>query len=206
LQPLLRDKQCTNDNIAFQPELHLQQKFLLLCPKPYKHPKTTKLNLNNTKQKGNGNKLPLPFSLEHHHKKTMAHCFRFLLLKHKENKTHKKTTTKKTRRREGAYLQTPTLPSHFWLPLLHFRFKCFFLASFSSQIKKIKIKTIEQKINVEKGKSLPSRSCSTFSLLTPASTLPLLHFCFKRFLLASSSSQAEEKKNTHTHTQRKKKP
>jgi hypothetical protein len=128
LQPLLRDKQCTNDNIASQPELYLQQNFPLLCPKPYKHPKTTKLNLNTTKEKGNDNKLPLPFSLEHHHKKTMAHCFRFLLLKHKENKTHKKTTTKKTRRREGAYLQTPALSSHFWLPLLPSYF-CTFVSS-----------------------------------------------------------------------------
>jgi hypothetical protein len=27
-------------------KLHLQQTFPLLCPEPYKHPETTKLNLN----------------------------------------------------------------------------------------------------------------------------------------------------------------
>ncbi len=40
-------------------------------------------------------------------------------------------------RKEGAFLQTPALPFHFWLPLLPpilpFCFKCFLLASFSSQ-------------------------------------------------------------------------
>jgi hypothetical protein len=49
--------------------LHLQQILPLLCPKPYKHPKTTKLNLNTTKEEGDGNKLPTPSSLKHHHKR-----------------------------------------------------------------------------------------------------------------------------------------
>jgi hypothetical protein len=69
LQPLLHDEQCTNVNVASQPELHLQQTLPLLCPKPYKHPKTTKLNLNTIKEKCDDNKLPLPSSLEHHHRK-----------------------------------------------------------------------------------------------------------------------------------------
>jgi hypothetical protein len=51
-----------------------------------------------------------------------------------KKKTHKK---KKMQKREGAFLQTPALPFHFWLPLLPpilpFCFKCF-LASFSSQV------------------------------------------------------------------------
>jgi len=47
----------------------LQQTLPLLCPKPYKHPKITKLNLNTTKEEGNGNKLPLPFSLKDHHRR-----------------------------------------------------------------------------------------------------------------------------------------
>jgi len=47
---LLHDEQFTNGSIAFQPELHLQQIIPLLCPKPYKHPETTKLNLNTTKE------------------------------------------------------------------------------------------------------------------------------------------------------------
>jgi len=66
---LLHDEQCINGNVAFQLELHLQQPLPLLCPKPYKHPKTTKLNLNTTKKEGNGSKLPLHFLLEHHHKR-----------------------------------------------------------------------------------------------------------------------------------------
>jgi len=66
---LLHDEQCTNGNVASQLELHLQQTLLLLCPEPYKHPKTTKLNFNTTKEKGDDNKLPLPSSLEHYHKR-----------------------------------------------------------------------------------------------------------------------------------------
>jgi hypothetical protein len=61
---MLHDKQCTDGNVAFRPELHLQQTLLLLCPEPYTHPKTTKLNLNTTKEKGDGNKLSIPSSLE----------------------------------------------------------------------------------------------------------------------------------------------
>jgi hypothetical protein len=49
--------------------LHLQQTFPLLCPEPYKDQKTTKLNLNTTKKEGDGNKLLLPFLLEHHHRR-----------------------------------------------------------------------------------------------------------------------------------------
>jgi hypothetical protein len=66
---LLHDEQCTDGNIASQPEPHLQQTIFLLCLEPYKHPKTTKLNLNTTKEEGNGNKLPLPSSLKHHHRR-----------------------------------------------------------------------------------------------------------------------------------------
>jgi hypothetical protein len=47
----------------------LQQTFPLLCPEPYEHPKTTKLNLNTTKEEGDGNKLPFPSSLEHHQRR-----------------------------------------------------------------------------------------------------------------------------------------
>jgi hypothetical protein len=69
LQPLLHDEHCIDGNITFQPELHLQQTLPLLCLEPYKHPKTTKLNFNTTKEEGDGNKLPLLFLLEHHHKR-----------------------------------------------------------------------------------------------------------------------------------------
>jgi hypothetical protein len=44
LQPLLHDDQCKNGGVASQLELHLQQTGPLFGPKPYKHPKITKLN------------------------------------------------------------------------------------------------------------------------------------------------------------------
>jgi hypothetical protein len=53
LQPLLHDEQCIDGGVAFQPKLHLQQIFPLLCPKPYKDPKTTKLNPNTLWMKQN---------------------------------------------------------------------------------------------------------------------------------------------------------
>jgi len=43
---LLHDEQCKNGGVASQPELHLQQTGPLFGPKPYKHPKITKLNRN----------------------------------------------------------------------------------------------------------------------------------------------------------------
>jgi hypothetical protein len=86
------------------------------------------------------------------------------------------------------------------LLLSYFHFKCFFLASSYSQTKEKK--TIEKKTYAEKGGSLPLSSRFAFSLLTPTSALSLLHFHFKCFPLASSSSQAKKRKKT----QRKKKP
>jgi len=80
-------------------------------------------------------------------------------------------------RKEGAFLQTPALPFHFWLPLLPpilpFCFKCFLLASFSSQVeeKEKKKPPIEKKKNAEKGENFPFSSCSTLSLLVLASAL-----------------------------------
>jgi hypothetical protein len=122
----------------------------------------------------------------------MAHCCHLFLLKHKEDKTHKKTT-KKTKKREGTYFQTLALPFHFWFPLLPFCFKHFLLASSSFQAEEKKTKkkkTIEKKRNAKKGGSFPSSSRSALSLLAPTSTLPLLPFYFKHFFLASFSSQA----------------
>jgi hypothetical protein len=66
---LLHDEQCIDGSIASQPKLHLQQTLLVLCLKPYKHQKTTKLNLKTTKEEGDGNKLPSPSSLEQHHRR-----------------------------------------------------------------------------------------------------------------------------------------
>jgi hypothetical protein len=66
---LLHDEQCINGSVASKLELHLQQTLPLLCLKPYKHPETTKLNFNTTKEEGDGSKLPSPFLLKHHHRK-----------------------------------------------------------------------------------------------------------------------------------------
>jgi hypothetical protein len=43
---LLHDEQCKIGGVASQLELHLQQTRPLFGPKPYKHPKITKLNRN----------------------------------------------------------------------------------------------------------------------------------------------------------------
>jgi hypothetical protein len=168
--------------------------------------------LNTTKEKGDVNKFPLLSSLQQHHKRRRQHIaiifflsvtpphkkmtthYRRFLFKHKENKTHKKTT-KKTKRREGAYLQAFTLPSHFWLLLLPFYFKRFLLGIFffssiylsisndfslvssSSQAEEKKGKTQRknnhrEEKNAKKGESLPFffQSCiwdATFFLLFP---------------------------------------
>jgi hypothetical protein len=53
LQLLLHDEQCIDGVVTYQPELYLQQNFPLLFPKPYKHPKTTKLNPNTPWMKQN---------------------------------------------------------------------------------------------------------------------------------------------------------
>jgi hypothetical protein len=49
----LNDEQCIDGDVTFQPKLHLQQTFPLLCHEPYKHPKTTKLNPNTPWMKQN---------------------------------------------------------------------------------------------------------------------------------------------------------
>jgi hypothetical protein len=80
--------------------------------------------LNTTKEEGNGNKLPPRFSLQQHHirkqrhiviilffyaiaplKKTTSHFRHLLLFKHKEDKTHKKTTKRKPK--EGRECRAP---------------------------------------------------------------------------------------------------
>jgi hypothetical protein len=48
--------------------VHLQQTLPLLCSKPYKHPKTTNLNLNTIKEEGD-NMLPRRFLLFLRHRK-----------------------------------------------------------------------------------------------------------------------------------------
>jgi hypothetical protein len=68
LQPLLHDEQCKNGGVAFQPELNLQQTLHVFGPEPYKHPKTTKFNLNKPWMKCN--------------KKNNKHCLLLFLTFH----------------------------------------------------------------------------------------------------------------------------
>jgi len=96
----------------------------------------------------------------------------FFSNRRKEKNTKKKTIEKKKmQKREGAYFQAPVLPSHFWLLLLPFCFKCFFLASSYSQIeeKKEKFKEKEklnhkEEKNAKKGRSLTSSVASAFGM------------------------------------------
>ncbi len=106
---------------------------------------------------------------------------------------HTRKQQKKTKRREGPYLQVPVVPFSLLvpastLPLLHFRFK-FFLLTFSSfQAKEKKRKTQREKKMKKKKKSLPWSSYYALSLLTLAFAFLLLPFRFKCFFSTSSSS------------------
>ncbi len=91
-------------------------------------------------------------------------------------------------RREGAFLQAFILPSHF-CPFVSNAFSWHLLLL---KHKKIKKNTKKKKI-VEKGRNFPLSSRSTLSLLAPVYAFLLFPFCFKHFLLASSSFQVEKK-------------
>jgi len=113
-----------------------------------------------------------------------THCHCLLILKHKKNKTHKKTTKNKTKKRERAYLQAPTLPFHFWFPLLPFYFKCFLLASFSSQTKEKKRKT-KKKNHREEKKCKEGREFSFKLPLCPVTFNS--RFCLHFYLFVSNA-------------------
>ncbi len=192
MQPLLHDEQCTNGNVVFQPKLHLQQTLPLFCLEPYKHLKTTKLNLNTTKEKDNGTLLCHHLLLRHK-KEGHGVVFFFFFSNTKETK-HTRKQQKKDQKKGGSLpssshsaLSLLALASAFLF--LHFCFKCFFLASSSFQVKKKK--TINKKKYVEKGGSLPSSSCSALSLLIPAFTFLFQVFFLNIFFF---SSRRKEKK------------
>jgi len=87
----------------------------------------------------------------------------------------------------------------FTLLLLHFRFKCVLLASFSFQAE-------EKKKNVEKGGSLPSSSCSAFSLLPSHFCPPIFALMFHVLSLSIFfSSRRKEKKHKEKKNHRGKK-
>ncbi len=120
-------------------------------------------------------------------KKMTAHCHCLFLLKHKEDKTHKKTT-KKTKRKEGACFQALALSSHFWFLLLPFCFKRFLLASFSSQKTK----------NHREEKKCKERKELSFKLLLCPFTFGS-HFCpfvSNAFSLHLLLKQKKRKENT----------
>jgi Na+/H+ antiporter NhaD/arsenite permease-like protein len=114
-----------------------------------------------------------------------AHCHHLFLFKHKVDKTHKKTTTKKNQEKGGS------LPSHSYFALsllalvstfllLHFHFKCFFLASYFFQAEENK-KT--QKKNHKKEKICREGRELTFKLLFCPLTFGSC-FCSPNFALS----------------------
>jgi hypothetical protein len=130
--------------------------------------------LNTTKEEGNGNKLPSPSLLQQHYrrrqrhiaivfffyatpsqKKMTAHCCRLFLLKHKENKTHKKTTKKKPREGKELTFKLPLCPLTIGSHSYPFDSNTFSWHLFLLKQKKKKTHTqkknpIERKKNVEK--------------------------------------------------------
>jgi Na+/H+ antiporter NhaD/arsenite permease-like protein len=76
-----------------------------------------------------------------------------------------------------------------------FSFGIFFFSNIRKKKKTKNKKTIEKKKNAKKGGNFHLlNSCYALSFFALTFTFSLLPFCFKRFLLASSSSQAKEKK------------
>jgi hypothetical protein len=200
----MHDEQCTNDNIVFQPKLHLQQTLPLLCSKPYKHPKTTKLNLNTTKEKDNGTLLCHHLLLRQR-KEGHGVVFFFFFSNTKKIK-HTRKQLKKNQKK-GGNLPSSSRSAFSLLVLtsafqfLHFRFMCFFLPSSSFQV--VRKKKHKKKKKRRKEKTCEERRELTFKLLLCPLTFDsrfcflVLHFHFKCFILTSSFYQVEGKKKNH---------
>jgi Na+/H+ antiporter NhaD/arsenite permease-like protein len=120
-----------------------------------------------------------------------------------EEKKEKKNHKEEKKCRKGKELSFNLLlcflifGSCFYLHTFGLLFQTLFLGIFFFlRKKKKKKKKKHRKKNVEKEKNLLSSSRFALSILTPASsTLPLLPFCFKCFLMASSSFQTKKNKN-----------
>ncbi len=98
------------------------------------------LRFNTTIEEGDGSKLSRLFRYNNTIEQMTAHCRRLLLLKHREDKTHKNTTKKiqekgKSLPSSSRFALSLLTPASTFL-LLHFRFKCFLLASSSFQTHK----------------------------------------------------------------------
>jgi len=117
------------------------------------------LRCNNTTKEDN-NTLASSSFLQHHHIRRWRHIIVIFFSNTKKTK-HTRKQHKKTKKKEGAYLQTPSLPSHLWFLLLPFCFKRFLLGIFFFSSRRKKKKNIEKKKSAEKGGSLPffSRFC-----------------------------------------------
>jgi len=201
LQPLMHDEQCTNGNIVFQSKLHLQQTLPLLCPKPYKHPKTTKLNLNTTKEKDNGTLLCHHLLLRQRKEGHVVVFFFFFSNTKKIKHTRKQL---KQNQKKGGSLPSSSRFAFSLLVLasaflfLHFRFMCFLLASFSFQV--VRKKKHKEKKNRREEKTCKEGKELTFKLLLCPLTFDsrfcflVLHFHFKCFILTSCFYQVEGEK------------
>jgi hypothetical protein len=85
---------------------------------------------NNTIKEDDGT-LPLSsYSLQHHHKRRRRHIVVIFFFSNTKKTKHTRKQQKEPKKREGVYLQAPTLPSHFWLPFLPSTFALMFQAFF----------------------------------------------------------------------------
>jgi hypothetical protein len=108
----------------------LQQTLPLLCPKPYKHPKTTKLNLNTTKEKDNGKLLCHHFLLRQI-KEGHGVVFFFFFSNTKKIK-HIRKQLKKNQKKGGSLPSSSRSAfSLFWLSFLPSHFCTFISSAFS---------------------------------------------------------------------------
>jgi hypothetical protein len=117
--------------------------------------------------------------------------FFFSNTKKTKDQKKKKNKKKKPKERKELTFKLPLYPLTFgyrFHPSVLLSPTIFFFSS--RRKKKQRKKTIEKNRNVEKGGRFPSSSYYVLSLLGLAFALPFLPFCFKRFFLAFSSSQA----------------
>jgi hypothetical protein len=113
----------------------LQQTLPLLCLEPYKHPKTTKLNLNTTKEKDNGMLLCHHLLFKHRKEGHGVIFFFFFSNTKKQQKKKPKEGRKLTFKLPFCPL---TFGSHFCLPVFALPFQVFSLGIFFLSSKKKK--------------------------------------------------------------------
>ncbi len=111
---------------------------------------------NNTIEEDNNTLPSSSSSLQHQHRKKRSHIAIIFFLSNTKKTKHTRKQQKKPREKEGTYLQTLTLPSHFWLPFLPICFKCFLLTSSSFQLQEEKKekKNHKEEKKCRKGKEL----------------------------------------------------